>query len=84
MLDRTRSYPNGVEAVPRKRRGIKVIPCDGISEKREFERLNRAVQAAKLKVPIAEAFPLAHAARAHVRLAEGPVLGKIVLRIEKP
>jgi NADPH:quinone reductase-like Zn-dependent oxidoreductase len=42
------------------------------------------VQSAKLKVPIAEAFPLSHAAKAHERLAEGPVLGKIVLRIEKP
>jgi NADPH:quinone reductase-like Zn-dependent oxidoreductase len=77
------AYPNGVEPVPRKRRGIKVIPYDGISGVREFERLNRAVQA-KLKVPIAEAFPLANAAKAHERLSEGPVLGKIVLRIEKP
>jgi NADPH:quinone reductase-like Zn-dependent oxidoreductase len=78
------AYPNGVEPVPRKRRGIKVTPYDGISGKREFERLNRAVQAAKLKVPIAEAFPLAKAARAHERFGEGPALGKIVLRIQKP
>jgi NADPH2:quinone reductase len=78
------AYPNGVEPVPRKRRGIKVTPYDGISGKREFEPLNRAVQAAKLKVPIAEAFPLAKAAKAHERLGEGPVLGKIVLRIQKP
>jgi NADPH:quinone reductase len=78
------AYPNGVAPVPRKRRGIKVIPYDGISGVREFERLNRAVQAAKLKVPISEAFPLANAAKAHERLSEGPVLGKSVLRIEKP
>jgi NADPH:quinone reductase-like Zn-dependent oxidoreductase len=75
------AYPNGVEPEPKKRRGVKVIPYDGISGVREFARLNRAVEAAKLKVPIAEAFPLANAAKAHERLAEGHVLGKIVLRI---
>jgi len=42
-----------------------------------------AVDAAKLKVPIAEAFGLVHAAKAHERLAEGHVLGKIVLRIHQ-
>jgi NADPH:quinone reductase-like Zn-dependent oxidoreductase len=75
------AYPNGVEPKPKKRRGVKVIPYDGISGVREFARLNRAVEAAKLKVPIAEAFPLANAAKAHERLAEGHVLGKFVLRI---
>jgi NADPH:quinone reductase-like Zn-dependent oxidoreductase len=78
------AYPNGIEPEPKKRRGIKVTPYDAISGVREFERLNRAVQSAKLKVPIAEAFPLAKAAEAHRRLAEGPVLGKIVLRIQQP
>ena len=39
---------------------------------------------AKLKVPIAEAFPLVKAAKAHARLAEGHVLGKIVLRMRAP
>jgi NADPH:quinone reductase-like Zn-dependent oxidoreductase len=74
------AYPNGIEPEPKKRRGIKVIPYDGIAGMREFERLNRAVQAAKLKVPIAEAYPLVKAAKAHQHLAEGHVLGKIVLR----
>jgi NADPH:quinone reductase-like Zn-dependent oxidoreductase len=59
---------------------VKFIPYDAISGVREFERLNRAVEAAKLKVPIAEAFALVNAAKAHQRLAEGHVLGKIVLR----
>jgi NADPH:quinone reductase-like Zn-dependent oxidoreductase len=62
---------------------MKVIPYDAKSGVREFERLNRAVDAAKLKVPIAEAFGLVHAAKAHERLAEGHVLGKIVLRIHQ-
>jgi NADPH:quinone reductase-like Zn-dependent oxidoreductase len=74
------AYPNGIEPEPRKRRGVKFIPYDAISGVREFERLNRAVEAAMLKVPIAEAFALVSAAKAHQRLAEGHVLGKIVLR----
>jgi NADPH:quinone reductase-like Zn-dependent oxidoreductase len=78
------AYPNGVEPAPKKRRGIKVIPYDGIAGVLEFNRLNRAVESAKLKVPIAEAFPLAEVAKAHERLDSGPVLGKIVLRIQKP
>ena len=59
---------------------IEFIPYDAVSGVREFERLNRAVEAAKLKVPIAEAFALARANKAHERLAEGHVLGKMVLR----
>jgi NADPH:quinone reductase-like Zn-dependent oxidoreductase len=77
------AYPNGVEPEPKKRRGVKFIAYDAISGAREFERLNRAVEAAKLKVPIAEAFALATATKAHERLAEGHVLGKIVLRIQE-
>ena len=77
------AYPNGVEPEPKKRRGIKFIPYDGVAGIREFQRLNIAVEAAKLKVPIAEAFPLIKAAKAHERLAEGHVLGKIVLRIRE-
>ena len=40
-----------------------------------------AVQAAKLKVPIAECYPLTRAYKAHERLAEGHVIGKIVLAV---
>ena len=57
------------------------IPYDAVAGVREFERLNRAVQGAKLRVPIAAAYPLADAAKAHEHLARGHVLGKIVLRI---
>jgi NADPH:quinone reductase-like Zn-dependent oxidoreductase len=78
------AYPNGIDPEPAKRRGIKFIPYDAISGRREFERLNRAVTAAKLKVPISERFPLADAARAHQRIAAGHVLGKIVLGIREP
>jgi NADPH:quinone reductase-like Zn-dependent oxidoreductase len=63
------------------RPGIEIISYDAVAGVREFERLNRAVEAASLEVPIAAAFELADAARAHERLEAGHVLGKIVLRI---
>jgi NADPH:quinone reductase len=75
------AYPNGVEPAPRKRRGVRMKSYDAISGVADFQRLNRAVEAAKLKVPIDSVFPLAEAAEAHRRLARGHVLGKIVLRI---
>jgi NADPH:quinone reductase-like Zn-dependent oxidoreductase len=58
-----------------------MIAYDGVAGVRQFERLNKAVEAARLKVPIADIYPLAEAARAHQRLAAGHVLGKVVLRI---
>jgi NADPH:quinone reductase-like Zn-dependent oxidoreductase len=75
------AYPNGVEPTPRKRRDLKIIPYDAVPGPREFRNLNRAVDQAKLKVPIAASFPLAQAADAHRRLAEGHILGKIILRV---
>ena len=75
------AHPNGIEPAPKKRRGVELIRYDGISGVREFERLNAAVQAAKLKVAIAECYPLAHAHKAHERIAEGHVVGKIILSI---
>jgi NADPH:quinone reductase-like Zn-dependent oxidoreductase len=70
------AHPNGVEPAPKKRRGMTLIRYDGISGVREFQRLNAAVQAARLKVPIAECYPLAQAQKSHERLAEGHVIGK--------
>jgi NADPH:quinone reductase-like Zn-dependent oxidoreductase len=48
---------------------------------RQFERLGRAVDEAELEVPISDAYELADAAKSHERLAEGRVLGKIVLMV---
>ncbi|MEA2962893.1 MAG: hypothetical protein QOI46_2991, partial [Alphaproteobacteria bacterium] len=78
------AYPSGIEPKPKKRRGVTFTRYDAVSGVREFEKLNRAVQAARLKVPIAEVFPLEHAAKAHERFAEGHVLGKMVLRVHHP
>ena len=75
------AYPNGIEPEPRKRRGIQIRSYDAVSGVREFQRLGRAVEATRLRVPIAAAYRLADAAKAHRRLEKGHVLGKIVLRI---
>ena len=74
------AYPNGVEPEPRKRRGIKFTDYDATPGVREFERLNRAIEESHLQVPIAASFPLNEAERAHRRLDEGHVFGKIILR----
>ena len=75
------AYPNGVEPVPKKRHGIRMIPYDAVPGVRQFERLNRAVEAAKLQVPIAAEYTLEEASKAHERLAAGHILGKVVLRV---
>jgi NADPH:quinone reductase-like Zn-dependent oxidoreductase len=75
------AFPNGVEPAPRKRRGISLQSYDATPGVREFERLGRAIAAARLEVPIAASYPLAQAAKAHARLAKRHVLGKIVLRV---
>lgn len=75
------AFPNGIEPEPAKRRGIEMMTYDGTPGVREFERLGRAVEAAKIEVPIDSTFVLADAAKAHRRLAAGHVLGKVVLRI---
>jgi NADPH:quinone reductase len=60
---------------------LSVQPYDATPGVREFERLGRAIEAARLKVPFAASYSLEQAARAHERLARGHVLGKIVLRV---
>jgi NADPH:quinone reductase len=75
------AYPNGVEPVPRKRRGIKIVAYDGTPGVRQFQRLNRAIRAAKLKVPIADTYPLSRAADAYRSVRRGHILGKVVVRI---
>ncbi len=77
------AFPNGVEPAPRKRRGLSVESYDAAPGVREFERLTRAIEAARLKVPIAASYSLEQAAKAHERLAKGHILGKIVLRIRR-
>jgi NADPH:quinone reductase len=75
------AFPFGVRPEPKPRAGLSVKGYDAVSGPQEFERLNQAIDAAKLRVPIAAEFPLAEAAKAHERLDAGHVLGKVVLRI---
>lgn len=75
------AYPSGVNPVPKVSRGVKLVRYDAIAGPREFERLNAAIVAAKLRVPIAAEYPLADAAKAQERLSAGHVLGKVVLQI---
>ncbi len=75
------AYPNGVEPEPRKRRGIAISSYNGEAGPGEFERLEKAIAEAGLKIPIAASFPLDEAAKAHERIERGHVLGRIVLQI---
>ena len=75
------AYLYGVEPAPKPRFGMQLTLYSFISGSSEFERLNKAVEAAQLQVPIAAEYPLTAAADAHKRLEAGHLLGKIVLRI---
>lgn len=73
------AYPTGVHPQPRAREGVRLIRYDAIPGPQEFARLNAAIEAVHLVVPIAAEFPLAEAAQAQQRLEAGHVQGKIVL-----
>lgn len=75
------AYPNGIEPEPRKRRGLKITSYNAESGVRQFERLNAAIEESRLQVPIAAVFPLDEIARAHRRIEQGHVLGRVVLDV---
>ncbi len=75
------AYPTGVHPEPRAREGLRLIRYDAIPGPQEFARLNEAIEAVHLVVPIAAEFPLAEAAQAQQRLEAGHVQGKIVLNM---
>jgi NADPH:quinone reductase-like Zn-dependent oxidoreductase len=75
------AFPFGVRPEPKAREGISVLSYNAIAGAQEFERLNQAIIAAKLQVPIAAAYPLTDAAKAQERVEAGHVLGKVVLEI---
>lgn len=75
------AFPEGVRPQPRARAGVPIVSYNALTGPEEYRRLNEAIEAAKLEVPIAAEFPLAEAAKAQDRMAAGHVLGKIVLRI---
>jgi len=75
------AYPSGIEPEPRKRRGIRMTSYDAESGVREFERLNAAITESRLEIPIAAVFALDDVARAHERIEQGHVIGRIVLDV---
>jgi NADPH:quinone reductase len=76
------AYPYGVTPQPKGRlETSRITEYNAIAGPQEFERLNAAIVAAKIKVPIAAEYPLAQAASAQERVEKGHVLGKVVLRI---
>jgi NADPH:quinone reductase-like Zn-dependent oxidoreductase len=75
------AYLYGMEPIPHPRYGIRMTLYSYIAGPAEFERLDKAVEAAKLQIPIAAEYPLADAAQAHKRLAAGHLLGKIVIHV---
>ena len=76
------AYLYGMQPLPKPRLGIRMSLYSFISGAGEFERLNKAVEAAKPQVPIAAEYSLADAAQAHRRLEAGHLLGKIVLNVQ--
>jgi len=73
------AYLYGLEPIPRPRGAITMILYNFVAGVPEFERLNEAVKAARLQVPVAAEYPLEKAAEAHRRLEAGHLLGKIAL-----
>ena len=73
------AYLFGVEPLPRPRGNIRMTLYNFIAGSHELERLNKAVEQAKMRIPVGAEYPLAEAAEAHKRLAAGGVLGKIAL-----
>ena len=83
LRDRGRiAYPNGIEPEPKRRRGFRVRAYDAVAGSREFAQLSRAIEQARVRVPIAARYQLGAAARAHRRQHQH-VNGRIVLRIRR-
>lgn len=76
------AYPHGVEPMPTRWLGIEIIIYDAKAGVRQFTHLNRAIDDGKIRVVIAKSFPLGETARAHERLADGHILGKLALRVD--
>lgn len=74
------AYLYGIEPLPRPR-GLRMTLYSFAAGADEYERLNKAVEAARLQVPIAAEYPLSEAAEAHRRLQAGHLFGKIVLLV---
>jgi NADPH:quinone reductase-like Zn-dependent oxidoreductase len=73
------AYPHGVEPEPKPRPGITLEGYDGRPNPQLIKNLNKLIEQGPFEVHIAQAFPLAQAAKAQQAL-EQHYLGKLVLR----
>ena len=77
------AYPNGVEPVSRPRKGIRVHAYDAEATTARWERLGRAMVEGNVRVVVGATYPLTEADKAHERLEQGHVLGRIALRVRR-
>jgi NADPH:quinone reductase-like Zn-dependent oxidoreductase len=77
------AYPNGVEPEPVARRTFRTRSFDAVASPREFAKLQRRIDAGKIRVPIAAVYPLARSAEAHRQLQRGHVLGRMVFGVRR-
>jgi len=75
-------HPNGIEPEPKPRKHFRIRTYDAVAGPREFARLARAIDRARLRVPIAAQYPLRSAAAAH-RAQHRHVVGRSVLRVRR-
>ncbi len=73
------AYPNGVEPAPHAD-GHDAIAYDGEASPEAFRRLNAAIGSATIPLRVHE-YLLEDVAKAHRRIEQGHVVGKIILRI---
>jgi NADPH:quinone reductase-like Zn-dependent oxidoreductase len=73
------AYPNGVESVPHDSKRPP-IAFDGEASPAAFQRLNAAIGSRTIPLRIEE-YSLKDVVRAHRRIEQGHVIGKVVLRI---
>jgi NADPH:quinone reductase len=73
------AYLYGLQPIPRPRGAIRMTLYSFVGGSRELARLDKAVEAGRMHVPVAAEYSLADAAEAHRRLEAGHLLGKLVL-----
>jgi len=75
------AHPNGIEPVPKPRRGFRVRAYDAEASPAAFDRLNRHLTRRRVHVLISASYPLGKAAQAHRRLSRNHVTGRMVLQV---
>jgi NADPH:quinone reductase-like Zn-dependent oxidoreductase len=75
--------PNGIEPEPAERRTFRISTFDAVASPREFAKLQRRIDGARIRVPISAVYPLARAADAHRHLDRGRVLGRMVFGVRR-